>query len=177
MSATSRSPSSTGFLQPTKFELVFARLPSTTYFCQTVNIPGVTLGEVVTPTPFADLYSPGEKLVYETLSIDFLIDEEMKGWREIHDWMRGAGKPTTFDEYKNLSSISKAGIVATKPQFSDATLMVHSALNNTKLRFDFVDCFPTSLSSINFDTKENADSIITSTVTIRYTYFNISKVS
>jgi len=46
MTAITRSPENTNLLQPTKFLLTFDRIRATQYFCQSVNLPGVSLGEV-----------------------------------------------------------------------------------------------------------------------------------
>jgi hypothetical protein len=173
MTAITRSPQNTNYLQPTKFELIFARLPNTTFFCQSVEIPSISIGEITRPTPFADLHSPGNNLTYSPLTLDFLVDEELRTWQEIHDWMRGMGKPTTFDEYRNLNALSRVSAQSPFPQFSDAELSIHTALNNPKLKFKFHECFPTDLSAINFSTTENADTIITSSLTLRYSWFDI----
>ena len=59
MTVLTRTPENTNPLQPTKFLLTFKKIKDTQYFCQSVNIPGVSLGEVVRATPFLDMYSPG----------------------------------------------------------------------------------------------------------------------
>ena len=86
MTVLNRNPRNTNILQPTKFLLTFERIRSTTYFCQTVKIPGVTLGEVNRSSPFLDMYSPGTKLTYNALNITFYIDEELISWKNLQNW-------------------------------------------------------------------------------------------
>ena len=66
MTALNRNPINTDLLQSTKFRVTFARLPTVTYFCNSANLPGISLTEIPMPTPFVDLYMPGEKAVYDT---------------------------------------------------------------------------------------------------------------
>jgi len=51
-----------------------------TYFCQSLSIPGISLGEVPVNNPFLDVYSPGEKAIYDLLNVTFMVDEELKSW-------------------------------------------------------------------------------------------------
>ena len=85
MSALNRNPENTNLLQPTKFLLTFSRITTTQYFCQSVNVPSISLGEVQRDTPFLDLYSPGTKLSYDPLDISFIIDEDLQSWKNLYD--------------------------------------------------------------------------------------------
>ena len=162
MTAITRSPENTNLLQPTKFLLTFSRIATTQYFCQTVNLPGVSLGEVVRVTPFLDTYSPGTKLTYEPLEMEFMVDEELLSWKNLYDWFTSMADPDGFekrDVSRELQSIK---------YFSDATLTVLSALNNPILRIQYTNVFPLSISDIGFDTTRSADTIITAKATFRY---------
>ena len=162
MTAITRSPENTNLLQPTKFLLTFSRIATTQYFCQTVNLPGVSLGEVVRVTPFLDMYSPGTKLTYEPLEMEFMVDEELLSWKNLYDWFTSMADPAGFekrDVSRELQSIK---------YFSDATLTVLSALNNPILRIQYTNVFPLSISDIGFDTTRSADTIITAKATFRY---------
>jgi len=162
MTVITRSPENTNLLQPTKFLLTFSRIATTQYFCQTVNLPGVSLGEVVRVTPFLDMYSPGTKLTYEPLEMEFMVDEELLSWKNLYDWFTSMADPDGFekrDVSRELQSIK---------YFSDATLTVLSALNNPILRIQYTNVFPLSISDIGFDTTRSADTIITAKATFRY---------
>lgn len=162
MTVITRSPENTNLLQPTKFLLTFSRIATTQYFCQTVNLPGVSLGEIVRVTPFLDMYSPGTKLTYEPLEMEFMVDEELLSWKNLYDWFTSMADPDGFekrDVSRELQSIK---------YFSDATLTVLSALNNPILRIQYTNVFPLSISDIGFDTTRSADTIITAKATFRY---------
>jgi hypothetical protein len=162
MSALNRNPENTNLLQPTKFLLTFSRIATTQYFCQSVNVPSVSLGEVQRDTPFLDLYSPGTKLSYNTLDISFIIDEELQSWKNLYDWFISIADPDGFGGRMPNRELQQ------QKQFSDATLTILSALNNPILRIEFTNVFPLTMSNINFDTRLSADTIVTCDATFRY---------
>ena len=108
MTALNRAPSNPNFLHANKFTLSFDRVPNVQYFVQSVSVPGISLSEVQRSTPFVDLYSPGEKAIYDSLVVTFHVDEELRGWKEIHDWIRAMTFPTDFNEYESLKKKEEA---------------------------------------------------------------------
>jgi hypothetical protein len=171
MNALTRNPQNTDYLQPTKYLLTFDRINTITYFGQTVNIPGVSIGQATFNTPLLDVYAPGNKITYNQFNIDFLVDEKLVGWQELYAWFRSIASPVSFDERNNLSQQQAQYASIKQASYSDATLTILSALNNPILRVKFVNMFPIALSDINFDTKSSADDMITSTATFVYDYF------
>lgn len=168
-------PQNTNFLQSTKFVLTFPRISNTQYFCQEVNLPGVSTSEIPQVTPFVDLYRPGDKLVYEPLNVTFIVDEELQAWLDIHNWLRGMTFPTNFEEYQNLKNLSPIAYYAPKPQYSDGMLNILSGLNNKKITVQFTDIFPVSLSAIQFNATDTDTPTITATATFRYSWYDISR--
>ena len=180
MGAIERNPPNRDILQSTKFKLNFTRLPGATFFCQTANLPGISLTEVMRNTPFIDLYVPGEKAIYDTLNITMLIDEDLNDWLAIHDWIRAMTFPTEFEEYARLDrmfrdSPNRRG-VKLPPQYADATLSVYTNKNNANFRVQYKDCFPTTLGGITFSALDSAENIITADVSFRFSYYNIERV-
>lgn len=171
MSAFTRNPPNTNYLQSTKFQVIFPRVTSVTYFCQNVNIPNVSVTPARHPTPFSDLYKPGDKIEYGTFDINFVVDEELWAWEIIYDWIRGYSFPCSFDEYRTMDRQSIMTLHSKTPQYSDAYLSSLSALNNPKTMLKFIDVFPVSLSEINFNSTQSADEIITATAQFRYQLF------
>lgn len=177
MTATTRNPHNPNFLQPNKFQLSFSRLPNMQYFCQTVSVPGISTGEVAISNPLVELYSPGDKAIYDTLNITFMVDEKIDTWTEIHDWIRAMTYPTDLKEYSDLRRLNKN--VSAKqnfPQFSDATLVLLSSANNPVYRIKYHELFPISLSGFIMSSTDTPDSIITADATFRYSYFDVEKV-
>lgn len=171
----SNTPTNVNFLHPNKFQLNFSRLPNLQYFCQTVSVPGISIGEIPVTTPFVEKYSPGEKAIYDLLTVTFAVDEQLKSWIEIHDWIRAMTFPEDFSEYRNLPRMTRNTLTKT-PQFSDASLTIYTSSNTPICRFKFYDLFPTSLSQFTLASQDTPDSILTSDVTFRFTYYDIEKI-
>lgn len=178
MTALNRNPSNPNMFQPNKFQLNFSRIPNVQYFCQMVTLPGISTSEVPVNTPFVEMYSPGEKAIYDTLNITFMVDMELKGWLEIHDWLRAMTFPTEFEEYQRLGQVNRFTTAAKSatPQFSDGSVTLLSAANKPYFKFNFINLFPISLSGFTVSTTDTPETIITSDATFRFTYFNVEKL-
>lgn len=180
MTATNRNPSNPNFLQQNKFVLNFGRAPSIQFFCQSVSVPGISLSEVPQFTPFVDVYVPGEKAIYDLLNVTFIVDEELKGWLEIHDWIRAMTFPKDFEEYRNLGRLSRIAsatkAASDKPQYSDASVTILSSSNKPYFKFKYYDCFPTSLSTFVMGANDSPESTMSADATFRYSYFDVEKL-
>lgn len=166
-------------LQGSKFKLNFDRLPDVSFFCTEANIPGFTLSENSRTTPFVDYNVAGDKITYLPLEITFLINENLSPWREVHDWIRGLGFPTTFDEYNNLPNLQKTVMRSFlqsqqgTPQYSDGVLSIYTNKNNLSFSVSFKNLYPVEISSINLATKMTADDVITGTAKFAFMYYDI----
>lgn len=169
------TPANPNVLHPNKFIVTFAALPDVVYWAQSVNVPGINLGEALRSTPFIDLYSPGEKLSMNPFSMTFTVDEELLGWIEVYIWMRGMTFPKDFSEYKNLNQ-RHAAWRTPMPQFSDATLVILDSKQNPKIRVKFLNCFPTSLTDILLSTTSSPESPVTADVIFRYDLYEIERL-
>ena len=190
----SRQPTSLDYASPTQFKFQITKLPKVEYFCTAVNVPSLSLSEVRQPTPFVDLPLPGTTLTYGTLSMTFLVDENLENFQEIHGWMVGLGFPRSHTEFQNLisagsdrfpissSNVStepgkvKFGTADQGPTFSDATLTVLSSKNNPQVEIRFRDLFPVSLTGLQYDQQAADVEYLTSTVTFRYTIYDFANV-
>jgi hypothetical protein len=178
MTALTRNPTNPNLLQPNKFQLNFSRAPNIQYFCQSVSVPGISLSEVPINNPFVDIYAPGEKAIYDLLNVTFLVDEELKSWLEIHDWIRAMTFPKEFEEYRKLGQLNKvAGMRAgLQPQYSDAAITLYSSSNTAYYRFKFYEVFPTTLSTFVMNASDTPESVMTADATFRYSYFDVEKL-
>jgi hypothetical protein len=168
---TTNTPENTSILQLTKFTFIIPDKPFLKYFCQTVQIPSVSTSEIEIPTPFSATYRHGEKLKFDPLTITALMDEDLRVWEETYSWLKSLTRPTSFEEYtrKTRKDIST-------PLYFDGYLTVNTNANNPNIRVKFLNCHPTSIGIVNFDTKVDADSIPTADFTFRYDYFEIERL-
>jgi hypothetical protein len=158
---------------PTRFSLVFARLPEVTFYCQTVILPGVSTSYAISPTPFVDQKVPGDKSVYESLSVTFLLDEDLKAYREVMSWIRGYTFPTDFSEYRNLGKLSDVIKSNPRPQYSDCHVNIYNSTWQHILTYKFYDAFPTSLGQIAYSAADTPDTTMMVDMTIDYQWFDI----
>lgn len=168
MSAIDRLPTNKNFLSPLGFKFNIYKTPGVNYFVQAAAIPSLNIGRVEQGTPFSRLKFPGDKLDYGDLNITFRVDEELRNYYELYNWMTGMGKPENFDQYKTL---------ATAPQgqgiYSDATLVVLSSAKNPIVEISFRNLYPVSLSEINFNTQLNDVDYIDVIATFAYEIFTV----
>lgn len=173
-SFASNAPSNSSLLQSTKFTFFIPDKPFLKYFCQTVSLPSISTTEITVPTPFSNTYRHGDKLNFEALTITALIDEDLRIWEETYNWLKGLTRPSSFDEY--IKSPNNPKSVNTNLYY-DAYLTINTNANKQNLRLKFLNCHPTSLGAVNFDTKVDADTIPTFDITFRYDIYEIERLT
>lgn len=173
--SVTHTPTNPNLLHPNKFVLTFTALPTVEYWVQSINLPGLQIGEAPRPTPFVDLYSPGDKLQLNALAFTFLVDESLSGWFEIYTWLRAMAFPANFDEYKNLDK-RIAAWAAKMPQFSDAVLTVMDSKQNPKIRVKYYNCFPTTLTDLLFSAANGPNEPMTVDAHFRYDLYEIERL-
>jgi hypothetical protein len=177
-----RQPAKQDYADPTKFKFNIIKLPKVEYFCTQVNLPGISLADNYSqPTPFRNIPLPGEKLEYEPLAMTFLVDENLENYQEIHGWLRGLGFPGGHEEFKNLLSGGSDRFPTSKNTtpnqgaiFSDATLNILTSKNNPVTEVRFNDCFPISLSALQYNQQATDTDYLTATVTFNYKLYDFA---
>ena len=142
------------YLNTQNFSFSTNMCPSLEDYVQSVSIPGVTLGEAVVETPFIKRPEPGDKLIFSVLSIGFLVDEEMKNWKEVYNWLLALGFPDNFQQYGNFTNARRLELG--KSVFSDLVLIVYNNQNTPVLKFTFKDAFPIAVGDIPLSSTETA---------------------
>jgi hypothetical protein len=139
-------------------------------------LPGLSVSPATQPTPFKDIFRPGDKAIFNELVCTFVVDAELWAWEVIYDWVRHYAFPCSFQEYISLKRRSEISSHAVQPQYSDGILTINSSQNTPILNLHFVNLFPISLSDINFSTRESADTILTATAVFQYHIYNIKRI-
>ena len=169
------------YMSPVGFKLILTKTPKVDFLCQSANIPQISMGTAVQPSYLKDIPVPGDKVLYDDLSIRFLVDEKAENYLAIYKWMTGLGYPESIGQYDQLrkddirtnASVSDDG----DPryfEFSDATLQILNSNYRPSLLINFIDAFPISLSTLEFDVSQRDYSFFTASVTFKYTIFNIT---
>jgi hypothetical protein len=165
-------PDNTSILQPTKFTFVIPDLPFAKYFCQTATLPGVSTNPVGIDTPFSMTYYHGDKLTYDSFSINAIVDEELRVWEETYNWLVSLTKPESWSQYAKYSLSAKSP----RELYYDGILTINTNANNPNIRIKFKNCHPVSLGAIQFNSSDNADTIPTADITFRYDRFDIERL-
>ena len=165
--AIRNQPTNLNQLNVVSFETNFLRMPGVSYFCQRVNIPGITLSNTNLSTPFANIPIEGDVLEFEDLTIGFIVDEDMQNYLELYNWLQSLGFPDKYSQYDNEDSSIK----------SDMNILLHTNKSNPNYSIVFKDVFPVSLGAISFDTNATSLDPIVIDATFKYTgAFTVNKL-
>ena len=167
-----RQPSNINHLTPIAYRFNIRKIPNVVYFCQSVNIPGISFSSTVQTTPFSPINIQGDTLFYEDLTIRFLVDEDLEAYTEIFNWITALTAPKAFSQYKTERDTNKVLRRSTGNLFSSAELIILNNNMNPNKEVIFDDVFPVSLSSIEFDSGSTLDTL-SATVTFKYTTYSI----
>ncbi len=114
---------------------------------------------------------PGNILNYGELTVTYIMDEDMKAWREIYDWMYNLGNPESKNKIGDLTqTLGRRNSVT-----SDASLLIKSNANNPRVKFTFKDIFPTTLGGLTLSSTEGQE-FITSTISFLYSHYTVDSI-
>ena len=190
-----RQPTKFDYAEPTKFKFTIIKLPKVEFFVTTANLPGISLGVAEQITPLKDIPLPGDRLQYDTLNVQFLVDENLENYREIHGWLTGVGFPKNYEQFQNVQGAAtdrfpttenvgtskELGAIRKTTQdegglYSDATLFVLTSKNNSNLEIRFRDLYPISLSGLDFNQQATDVNYLTASVTFEYKIYEFANV-
>lgn len=173
MAILNNDPTNKNFLSPLGFRFSIKRAPHVNYFVQSVSIPNITLGSTSLPTPFSRIPIAGDHLLFGPFNVTFKVDEDLKNYLEIYDWLIKVGFPDSFDQYRALDNTNATNDAGT---YSDLTLLILSSSKNPTYEITFLDAYPTSLTDITFDTRVPDVDYVECTATFDYRKFKITAV-
>ena len=90
---------------------------------------------------------------YEPLEVGFIVDEYLKNWLELFNWITGP-----------------------QPHYTQAVLTLLSSSMNPTLEVHFEYVFPTTLTEIAFDSTISEPTSLISTVTLNYSKYTIKNL-
>ena len=174
MSLQRTMPDNLSFLSPTGFKFQIQKLPHVNYFCTSADIPDITLGQVDQENIFIRIPVPGDKLQFSPLNLAFSIDEDMKNFKEIYDWLIGLGYPDNFQQRANLQSAlqqrnEKSGLV-----YSDGSMVITTAQYQPNILIKFIDLYPISIGGLEFSTQSTDIEYLQGSVSFNYRKYEIA---
>jgi hypothetical protein len=170
-------PDNKNFLSPLSFIFNLKRAPTMTYFCQGASLPSMISGEILTDNPFSKIPHTPTKISFEPLDIRFAVDEDMKNYTEIYNWLIGITFPDNFEQHRTYPLNNANNSISTRSSSrnytSDASLLIYTSHHNPNIRINFQDLFPVSLNSLEFDTRNPDIEYLEATVSFRYRRFEL----
>ena len=174
MAAANKIPDNLNYLSNISFRLTMQDAPNLTWFCQSVNVPGVSIDAIDVQTPYLNIPHAGAKVTFEELSVRFIVDEHLKNWMEIYDRIIALGLAEGGENYRLLKAQSdltqRGGTVST------LVLTVLTSAMNPQMEFHFYEAFPISISALDFDSANTDLEYFTATAGFRYTNYEIKNL-
>lgn len=174
MPALNNQPDNINFLSPLGFRFFLKRSPHLNFFLTEASVPGLSIDVSSVNTPFQRLYTPGSGIInYSDLDITFKVDEDMRNYEEMYDWIIANAAPKNFDQHKivrNASAVSGAGV------HSDGTLTIMNSAYRPNIEYQFERMFPISLSELKFSVAENDISYVTASVSFKFEIMKINRL-
>lgn len=145
------------FLSPSRFILVVdtPKFESVSYHLQTVSIPTVSVQRVEAPWMQHQPSLTGDRVIFDPLTVRFIIDENMDNYSKLFDWIV---------ETVNVNSQS-----AMK---KDLSLLIYNNSNNLNKTIQFIGAFPTSLSPVEFSSTNSDTQFLFSDVEFSIDYYS-----
>jgi hypothetical protein len=116
----------------------------------------------------------GDHIDWEQLSVVFLVDEDLKGWRECYAWLRGLGFPESFDEYSRM--IEDRSATRFQNLHSPISVITNTGSRNSNIEFYFEDAIPTMVSAPTLSTTNEGQPVVTAKVMFDYTLYDVRPI-
>ena len=156
-------PKNRNFLNPIGYLLKLEKFEGVDFFCQTANIPDVSMPVTEVASPFRNLpVIPGGGVTFGDFTFRFIVDEDLKNYHSIHKWMRDNGNA---DQYKRETEEDDI--------YTNGQLHILTSAFNPAFVVEFRDMFPVSLSNLQFDATMTDVEYITAEVTFKHQQFSI----
>jgi hypothetical protein len=113
----------------------------------------MTLGVAIQPSYLKDIDTPGDKIVFDDFTLRFLVDEDLKNYMEIHNWIRGLGYPDSLKDIYDLQNqqeyvdMSKS---KTMNIYSDGTLTILGSGLTPNFKIKFNDLMAIQFVNVEF---------------------------
>ncbi len=180
-----KQPTNLDYADPTKFRFQCVKIPKVEFNTIQCNVPGITLTELVQPTRLQQIRIPGNDLTFEDLTIQFIVDEDLETYTQIHDWMAALAQMDSDDKYRALITEGKDRMPLSQQQtstdagrpgiatpdgaiFADAKLTVLTSRFISKIEINFQDIYPKSLSALDYNQNLTDTEYLVATCTFGY---------
>ena len=154
-------PKNRNFLNPIGYLLKLDKFEGVDFFCQSANVPDITMPTTEVASPFRNLpIIPGGGVSFGDFVVRFIVDEDLLNYNSIHSWIRDNG---------NADQMARK--TSTEDIYTNAQLHIATSQYNPAFIVDFRNIFPVSLTNLQFDATLNDVEYITAEVVFKHQQF------
>ena len=159
--------SNRNFLSPLGFQLELELFQGVDFFCQSANIPDLSMPYTDVPSRFRNLpIVPGGGVTFGDFNVTFIVDESLVNFLSVQKWIRANGNDGTHLEN-----------TPAEPQYSRGQLIVTTSNYATNFVVNFTGLFPVSVSGLNFDATLSDQEYLTAQVAFKFHSYSITDTS
>jgi len=157
-------PANRNYLSPVAFKFNVDLFPEAEFFCQSSNLPGLSLRSTNVATRYKGITVPTSGGVdYDDLNIRFLIDEDLSNYVSLFKWI-------------NKNGVALEGSTNDEVEYANAQLVILTNAMNANVVINFNNVYPVSLSGVDFDSGSNDIEYMSASVTFKYLYYEMQGV-
>ena len=154
-------PTNRNFLNPIGYLLKLEKFEGVDFFCQTANVPDITMPVTEVASPFRNLpIVPGGGVTFGDFSVRFIVDEDLVNYNAVHTWIRDVGNADQMARTTPEENI-----------LTNGQLHIVTSQYNPAFIVEFRDIFPVSLSGLQFDATMTDVEYITAEVVFKHQQF------
>lgn len=157
------------YLYDSSFQTVITGFENIDLNVQSINIPGLTNSSINMPNGLVHVKTRGNNIVYDPLTLNFLVDENLENYFSIYEWFLKIGYPEKQSQFASLAT-------GDKRRYDDrrdiSVIILNNKSNPIKI-FKFVEAFPTDIGSLDFNTIQPKPGPMSVNVSFAYSYFAV----
>lgn len=151
------------YLQPTNFKIVIDRKEygNLEFFAQRIEHPSITIdAPVVAYKRIQSISLTGDNINFGDLVIEVIADEDMNSYTEMYDWLTSITTKHHNDPEQRIQV--------------DISAIIMSSHNNKVQEFKYIDCIPTFVGPLSFQSTSAEPPILTFDVNFKIGYFELN---
>lgn len=159
-------PTNRNFLAPVGFKFDLDIFPGVDFFCQSVNVPDISVGSTEVSTRYRGIpIASAGGVQFGDLRLKFIIDEDLENYLTIWKWIYKNNLAEDFDDERY-------------PDYSQARLQILNSNFNPNVIVVFEDIFPVDLTELSFDVADTDVEYMTASTSFKFTkYYFTNKLN
>lgn len=137
----------------TNFKLEIGDDAGVDYFIQSVDFPGISLPEVISPYRDHQVFIPGDTIQYDPLSVQMLVNEDYSNYIYLVKWLRLCRTHGDTQPYRDITLYT----------------LNNNKVGDISIRFRYA--FPTMIGPMNFNSSTPSNEPFSCAITFRYQEF------